>query len=138
MSDPLSGRDKLFVEAIREIDATISGNEKQPLVTARAKTLKVVREAMAKGLPEFEATLPPPACGACKFAALYHAGSVECRRMPPHPAFEVTGGVSNVRPRVGAYFWCGEFQRGPGPDVNAFYQHQGTKPPRKKAVKGKK
>lgn len=64
-----------------------------------------------------------PACGACRFAALFNSGTVECRRFPPAPAFEPTGKMSNMRPRVGAYYWCGEFQRGPGHDGATFAQH---------------
>ncbi|KKB80827.1 hypothetical protein VW35_01050 [Devosia soli] len=48
-------------------------------------------------------------CGTCLFADLENAGTVECRRFPPAPYFEPTGRVSNIRPRVGAYYWCGEF-----------------------------
>lgn len=53
-----------------------------------------------------------PACKSCRFAALAHAGTgtVECRRYPPAPYFEPTGKVSNIRPRVGDHYWCGEFE----------------------------
>lgn len=54
-----------------------------------------------------------PRCGSCKFADLFHTGTVECRRFPPAPYFEPTGRVSNIRPRVGAYYWCGEYKPGP-------------------------
>jgi len=36
---------------------------------------------------------------------------VECRRFPPQAYFEPTGKVTNIRPRVGQEYWCGEFQR---------------------------
>lgn len=49
-------------------------------------------------------------CGICFYSDLEHMGSVECRRFPPAPYFEPTGGVSNIRARVGAYYWCGEFK----------------------------
>jgi len=49
-------------------------------------------------------------CGSCEFADLLNAGSVECRRMPPQAYFEPTGRVSNIRPRVGQEYWCGEFK----------------------------
>ena len=29
--------------------------------------------------------------------------------MPPQAYFEPTGKVSNIRPRVGQEYWCGEF-----------------------------
>lgn len=48
-------------------------------------------------------------CGSCKFADLLSYGTVECRRMPPQAYFEPTGKVSNIRPRVGQEYWCGEF-----------------------------
>lgn len=48
-------------------------------------------------------------CGSCEFADLLHAGSVECRRMPPQAYCEPTGRVTNIRPRVGQEYWCGEF-----------------------------
>lgn len=50
-------------------------------------------------------------CGSCEFAALMFSGTVECRRMPPQAYFEPTGKVSNVRPRVGQEYWCGEFAK---------------------------
>lgn len=49
-------------------------------------------------------------CGKCLYADLEHSGTFECRRFPPQPYFEPTGRVSNIRPRVGAYYWCGEFK----------------------------
>jgi hypothetical protein len=48
-------------------------------------------------------------CGTCHFADLEHAGTLECRRFPPQPYFEPTGRVTNIRARVGAYYWCGEY-----------------------------
>jgi hypothetical protein len=50
-------------------------------------------------------------CGSCKFADLLHMGTVECRRFPPAAYFEPTGKVSNIRPRVGQEYWCGEFSK---------------------------
>lgn len=50
------------------------------------------------------------ACRDCAFADLLHEGSVECRRFPPSPYFEPTGRVTNIRPRVGQFYWCGEFK----------------------------
>lgn len=52
-------------------------------------------------------------CGLCFYADLEHLGSLECRRFPPAPYFEPAGKVSNIRPRVGAYYWCGEFKEKP-------------------------
>lgn len=49
-------------------------------------------------------------CGTCFFADIEFSGTVECRRFPPAPYFEPTGRVSNIRPRVGAYYWCGEYK----------------------------
>jgi hypothetical protein len=49
-------------------------------------------------------------CGTCFYADLESAGTVECRRFPPAPYFEPTGRTSNIRPRVGAYYWCGEYR----------------------------
>ena len=49
-------------------------------------------------------------CGLCMFSDLEHAGTFECRRFPPAPYFEPTGRITNIRPRVGAYYWCGEFK----------------------------
>jgi hypothetical protein len=48
-------------------------------------------------------------CRDCFFSSIPHAGSVECRRAAPTPYFEPNGGVSNIRPRVGQYYWCGEY-----------------------------
>lgn len=56
-------------------------------------------------------------CGLCFYADLEHLGSLECRRFPPAPYFEPAGKVSNIRPRVGAYYWCGEFKEKPAPEV---------------------
>lgn len=56
-------------------------------------------------------------CGSCAFADLLHAGSVECRRMPPQAYMEPTGVVSNIRPRVGQEYWCGEFLPRPSGDL---------------------
>lgn len=56
-------------------------------------------------------------CGSCEFADLLHAGSVECRRMPPQPYCEPTGRISNIRPRVGQEYWCGEFRQRPNDDL---------------------
>jgi len=50
------------------------------------------------------------ACLNCTFADLLHAGTVECRRFPPAAYFEPTGRVTNIRPRVGQHYWCGEFK----------------------------
>ena len=50
-------------------------------------------------------------CLNCKFADLLHAGSVECRRYPPQAYFEPGGRVTNICPRVGQMYWCGEFTR---------------------------
>ncbi len=56
----------------------------------------------------------PRRCGDCEYGALPFQGTVECRRAPPAAYFEPTGRVSNIRPRVGQEYWCGEFKAAPG------------------------
>jgi len=50
------------------------------------------------------------ACKDCFYAFLPHAGTIECRRFPPAPYFQPNGGVTNIRPRIGQFYWCGEFK----------------------------
>jgi hypothetical protein len=83
---------------------------------ARADPLgPLPQDAWRREMSETDHVAAHGRCGICFFADLEHAGTVECRRFPPAPYFEPTGRVTNIRPRVGAYYWCGEFKPLPPP-----------------------